>query len=83
MAAGCPVLMNQTSDLGDYATDGKNALIINDYSVDSIEAGLHRILQMSKDEIVSMKTAARAVGESRFNYRSYLDTAKVFIAKIR
>ena len=39
--------MNQTSDLGDYATDGKNALIINDYSVDSIEAGLHRILQMS------------------------------------
>ena len=83
MAAGCPVLMNQTSDLGDYATDGKNALIINDYSVDSIEAGLHRILQMSKDGIVSMKTAARAVGESRFNYRSYLDTAKVFIAKIR
>ena len=83
MAAGCPVLMNQTSDLGDYATDGKNALIINDYSVDSIEAGLHRILQMSKDEIVSMKNAARAVGESRFNYRSYLDTAKVFIAKIR
>ena len=83
MAAGCPVLMTLTSDLGYYAIDGKNALIINDDSVNSIEQGIYRILSLSKEQISSMKQIARITGETKFDYRAYLKESNLFLNKIR
>ena len=75
--------MTLTSDLGYYAIDGKNALIINDDSVNSIEQGIYRILSLSKEQISSMKQIARITGETKFDYRAYLKESNLFLNKIR
>lgn len=79
MAAGCPVFMNETSDLGQYAKDGKNAIVIKDYNKESIEAGLRRVLGLSKEKINEMKSIARSVGKSKFDYRSYYSMTEEYI----
>lgn len=83
MASGCPVFINETSDLGMYAKDGQNAIIVKDYSVDRIEEGLHRILNLSKKQIDEMKAVSRSVGETNFDYRAYIKNAEEFINNLR
>lgn len=83
MAAGCPVLMNATSDLMDYAIDGKNAIIIKDYNVDSIVDGLNRILLLRHEQLRNMKELAKQIGNSKFDYRHYIDITQKFIDKLR
>ena len=83
MAAGCPVLMNATSDLMDYAIDGKNAIIIKDYNVDSIVDGLNRILLLRHEQLRNMKELSKQIGNSKFDYRHYIDITQKFIDKLR
>ena len=83
MASGCPVFINKTSDLGIYAKDGQNAIIVKDCTVDSIMEGLHRILNLTKKQIDEMKAVARTVGEIRFDYRAYKNNVEEFINNLR
>ncbi len=83
MAAGCPVLMNATSDLMDYAIDGKNAIIIKDHNVDSIVEGLNRILLLGHEQLKKMKELSRQIGNRKFDYGHYIDITRKFIDKLR
>lgn len=83
MAAGCPVLLNRTSDLGNFAIDGINSIYIDNFHIDSIKKGLLRILSMSREQIDVMKHAARQTGEQKFDYHQYLKEAEQFFKKLR
>ena len=83
MAAGCPVLLNTTSDLGDYAKDGVNAKIINDYSVESITQGLRELMLLERFKIEEMKHNARLTGKNSFDYIQYRDVVDCFIKNLR
>lgn len=83
MASGCPILLNYTSDLAQYAIDGQNAVVIPDYTIDSIKSGLKRISQFSDDDIKRMKNNALNIGKSAFDYRNYKAKAESFIRSLR
>lgn len=83
MAAGCPVLLNITSDLGDYAIDGENAVLIENYHVCSIKEGLMSILSMTNEKISKMKLCARKTGEQRFDYHNYMEMGLCFINNLK
>lgn len=83
MAAGCPVLLNITSDLGDYAIDGENAVLIENYHVCSIKEGLLSILSMTNEKISKMKLCARKTGEQRFDYHNYMEMGLRFINNLK
>lgn len=83
MAAGRPVLMNLTSDLEEYAQDGKNAIIINDYKVDSIIQGLNRIMALTNDQLSEMKEYSKKIGHNKFDYRNYINNMKLFLSHLK
>lgn len=83
MAAGCPVLLNTTSDLGNYAKDGVNAKIIKDYSIEAISQGLRELLLLDCTTINKMKHNARITGERYFDYNQYLSVVKCFVDRLR
>jgi len=66
LAAGCPVLANITSDLGDYLVDGHNAVICEpapgsrDASAATVRNAILRALAMTANERLAMKKNARA-----------------------
>ena len=82
MAAGCPVIASVFSDMTDYIEDGKNGIIVSDYSVEAIKEGMKRILTLSSNQINDMKLYAKRCGESRFDYRNYIDKVNSFIMKL-
>jgi len=82
MVSGCPLFLNYTSDLANYAIDGINAIVITDYTVESITEGLKRIANLSSDEIKRMKIKASEVGRSMFDYRNYSSSMANFISNL-
>jgi len=83
MASGCPILLNYTSDLKQYAFDGQNAVVIPDYTIESIKDGLKRISQLSDEDIKRMKINALNIGKRAFDYRNYIDKTERFISSLR
>lgn len=83
MVSGCPILLNYTSDLAQYAIDGQNAVVIPDYTIESIKDGLKRISQFSDEDIKRMKTNTLNIGKSVFDYRNYIDKTERFISSLR
>lgn len=83
MASGCPVLLNETSDLSDFIEDMGNAIVIKDFTIDSIEVGLRRISLLSNEEVNMMKQTARMVAWDKFDYHQYLMSVKQFIQQIQ
>lgn len=83
MAAGCPVILNCTSDLGKFAIDGENALILTDFTIDAVYQGFDRVLKLDKTQIAEMKHSALLSGKERFDYHAYIDQTERFINKLK
>lgn len=81
MAAGCPVIASNFSDMISYVEDGKNGIILSGYSVESIADGLNRILALSPEQINAMKMAAKQCGNTQFDYRNHIDSVNAFIKR--
>lgn len=71
LASGTPVLLNVTSDLGEYLVDRQEAIICADAGVRAIRAGLERALALSPESLARMRTAARTRAVCSFDYRVY------------
>ncbi len=83
MAAGCPVLMTNTSDLAMIADDGENSIIIANASPESIAEGLNRILLLTDKQILNMKDKAFMTGKRFFDYSNYIESMHKFITSLR
>jgi glycosyltransferase involved in cell wall biosynthesis len=82
MVAGCPVILTETSDLLDYAQDGINAILIPDSSINSIVTGLHRAINLSREDLNRMKREAKATGES-FDFNQYVTDVDKFLLNLK
>jgi glycosyltransferase involved in cell wall biosynthesis len=80
MAAGCPVILNITSDLGSYLTDDVDCLVSPTNSVDDVTRTLRRALRLDPAQRVSMSAAARATAERRFDFRGWGDSLRRFLS---
>ena len=76
LAAGCPVITNISSDLGDYLVDGHNALICppghnsDEVSVETVLATIRRALRLSPSAKNTMSHAARGSADA-FSARAW------------
>jgi glycosyltransferase involved in cell wall biosynthesis len=82
LAAGAPVLLNLTSDLGEYLGDGTAALPIHDCSPVEVAKAIRRALQLSPEELQDLRRCARAKAEQCFDYRLYLDTFTTYLEQL-
>lgn len=82
MAAGCPVIVSEFSDIVRYVKDGDNGMILSDFSVETISEGLKKIMSLSSESIMEMKQQAKKCGEKHFDYRNYSAQFKDFITRL-
>lgn len=80
--AGCPAILNATSDITDIVQDGKNAIVIEDYSAKAVAKGLRRILLIPSNELGNMKVEAKKIGENIFDYRNYISSFSEFFNEL-
>lgn len=79
LAMGTPVIINITSDLGDYVQDGIEGLVCDDYTPESLVQTLKRAMALFRAEKTQMRKAARSQAELSFDCYRYSDSLKLFI----
>ncbi|MCX4473382.1 glycosyltransferase [Micromonospora sp. NBC_01655] len=79
LAAGCPVLLNSTSDLGRYVVDGREGLVLAGPTADDVRDGLVRALALDDAAWWAMSRAARERAGS-FDYRLWAPVVSAFVA---
>ncbi len=79
LAAGCPLILNYTSDLRRYLDDGKQVLVCRGSTADDIAEALHRALALSDVEWNAMSIAARETARNRFDYRVWAGPLAEFL----
>lgn len=79
LAAGCPVLLNHTSDLPRYVQDGVEGLVLDGPDESAVTRGIARALRLSDDQWVSMSRAARRRAWRSFDYRGWCEPVSAFL----
>jgi glycosyltransferase involved in cell wall biosynthesis len=77
LAAGCPVIVNLTSDLGFFLKDGTDSLICDGADIDDVLRALSRALKLNRAELQQMSIEAAATAARYFDYEVWagpLDT---------
>lgn len=83
LAAGTPIFGNLTSDLGDHLCHMKSAWLVRDIGVETILAGLSRLLSLPADALAAMRCAARAEALRAFDYRRHTAALDAFVRGLR
>lgn len=71
LSSGTPMITNLTSDLGDYLIDGKNAIIVENYSLEAFAKAISRAATLDIKKRKEMTKNARETAEKYFDYRVY------------
>lgn len=80
LAAGCPVLLNHTSDLAAYVHDGVEGLVLDGNGPDDVRWAIERALRLSDEEWTAMSGAARSRARESFDHRAWRDRVSAFVA---
>lgn len=83
LAAGTPVILNLTSDLGIYIRDGMEGLVIGDISPESIAQTLERAIALTPEDRENMRRNARNCAEKYFDYRVWLAGLEDFLENLQ
>lgn len=81
LAMGTPVIINLTSDLGEYVHEGDEGLICDDNSVDALVSKLKKAMTLSVNERVKMRHRAREQAALSFDCFKYKQILKEFIQR--
>lgn len=71
LATATPVILNLSSDLGDYINDMQEGLIVKECSAEEFAKTLKRALLLKQDQKELMRYKARLCAEENFDYRLY------------
>lgn len=80
LAAGCPVLLNHTSDLASYVHDGVEGLVLEGNGPHDVRSAVERALRLSDQEWVTMSRAARSRARESFDHRAWREQVSCFVA---
>ena len=81
MAAGLPVLANDTGDIGLYLNNS-NGLLLENKNVENVERAILAIDSLSNIELLNMRKAARETAENVFDYRLYKTDVKKLLMDV-
>jgi glycosyltransferase involved in cell wall biosynthesis len=79
LAAGCPVLLNHTSDLATYIDDGREGIVLAGPGADDVRDGLRLALSLDDAQWWQMSRRARERA-SAFDYRAWVPAVSAFVA---
>ena len=71
-----PFIMNLTSDLGLYFTDGIDCIEVKEFSPESIKDAVRRALSLTKQERIHLSLASKTTAVKFFNIDSYEERLK-------
>ncbi|WSR59770.1 glycosyltransferase [Micromonospora ureilytica] len=81
LAAGCPVLLNHTSDLRRYILDGQEGIVLDGAGADDVRRGLERALSLDDPAWRAMSRAARERAHC-FDYRAWRPLVSDFVTGV-
>ena len=81
MCCSTPVLCNITSDLGEYAKDEFNSVILDEIDPEHIARSFRRVTHMSPELKMNMRKNARNTAVEKFDYHHFSITLLDFIQK--
>ena len=81
MAVGTPVISNGTGDIGMYLKNEKNGYLTNDFSEETIEKVLRKIMKLDEFTYCNMRVEARNTAELFFDYRKYMEKILKLVSK--
>jgi glycosyltransferase involved in cell wall biosynthesis len=79
LSLGVPVIGNVTSDIGEYVSDGREGVVLDEASAEAFEAGVRRALDMSRHDRLAMRERARTTALGSFDYRNYVSGLRDFV----
>lgn len=82
LAAGTPVIANDTGDITMYLKDGYNGFVLKDIQPNTIMELLQKIAQLPTAELSVMRENARRTAEGAFDYRLYQDELNHFLLEV-
>lgn len=82
LAAGTPVITNDTGDISDVLRDGFNGFLINGVTYKQISDVFNRCINLSESNYCSMRINARKTAEKSLNYMSYIKPITMFFNSI-
>ncbi len=71
MACGVTVIANEQGDFFEYLTDGKDAIKIDDISVESCVGAIRKMLGMTREERRALSENALKCANEKFDYRIF------------
>lgn len=81
LAAGCPVMLNHTSDLSSYVHDGIEGLVLDGNGPDDVRQAIERALRLGDEDWAAMSRAARSRARDSFDHRAWRDRVSAFVAR--
>jgi glycosyltransferase involved in cell wall biosynthesis len=79
LAAGCPVMLNHTSDLAAYVQDGVEGLVLDGNEPDDVRRGIERALRLRDEDWAAMSRAARLRARQSFDHRAWRARVSAFL----
>ncbi|WP_432050508.1 glycosyltransferase [Verrucosispora sp. NA02020] len=79
LAAGCPVLLNHTSDLAAYVRDGVEGLVLDGNGPDDVRRGIERALRLRDEDWTAMSRAALSRARESFDHRAWQSRVTAFL----
>lgn len=79
LSAGCPVLLNHTSDLATYVRDGVEGLVLDGNGPDDVQHGIERALRLRDEDWTAMSRAARERARDSFDHRAWRARVTTFL----
>lgn len=82
IAAGVPPIINITSNIIDYLSDNKNAILLNSPNKDELVERLLEVCDMTESHIKEMSEEVNQTARRSFHYESYMSAMRMFLKQL-
>lgn len=79
LSLGVPVLTNLTGDIGEYVRDGQEGVVLEAGSAEAFEAGVRKVVDLTRDARLAMREHALSAARRCFDYRNYARSVRDFV----
>lgn len=83
LAAGTPIILNLTGDLGEYLADETASIVATSPAPEHIAVALRRALALNAEQLKAMRVAARDKAELHFDFRRSIPALRQLLGQLR
>lgn len=83
LSMGTPIILNLTSDLGEYLVHGENVLVCEDYSAHSLKRQVLNAYYMDENEYKAMSKNAIKTTCDSFSFKSKSQLIKLYLSNLK